>query len=81
MEILTAGEAAKILKVSKSKVYSMLRNGELPCVRMGKCVRVRKCDIERLITAEWLQKSSCAHCERKSLKSTKKAEKGGENWN
>lgn len=52
MEILTAGEAAKILKVSKSKLYSMLRNGELPCIKMGKCVRVRRSDIDRLIAAE-----------------------------
>lgn len=33
-------EAAEILGLGRSKIYDLLRSGELPCVRIGKCVRI-----------------------------------------
>jgi excisionase family DNA binding protein len=33
--ILTAGEVAKILRISKSKVYRMMQLGEIPSVKFG----------------------------------------------
>ena len=44
-KLLKAAEAAEILKVSKEKVYTLMRRGELPCVRIGTLVRVRYADL------------------------------------
>jgi excisionase family DNA binding protein len=38
--LLRADEAAKLLQLSRSKVYAMLQTGELPCVRIGRSVRI-----------------------------------------
>jgi excisionase family DNA binding protein len=40
--LLTGDEVAAILKVSRSFAYSMMRNGEIPVVRLGRSVRVEK---------------------------------------
>ncbi len=47
--LLTAGEVAKILKISKSKAYRMIKIKEIPSVTMGKTVRVRPRDLEKFI--------------------------------
>lgn len=47
--ILTAGEAAELLKVSRSKVYNMLRRGELKSVKIGRARRIPMTEIQRLI--------------------------------
>ena len=54
--LLTAGDVAKILKISKVQVYKMAQNGVLPCYRLKthgspkKCsVRFRIDDIEHFI--------------------------------
>jgi excisionase family DNA binding protein len=60
IEILTAGEVAEWLKISKAKVYEMtnlrtrtgdLRKHPLPAVRFDGVVRFRKSDVEA-----WLEK-------------------------
>ncbi len=38
--LLKAEDAARLLKLSRSKVYGMLQRGELPCVKIGRSVRV-----------------------------------------
>ena len=62
MEILTVGEVAALLKVSKRHVYELtkqrtktgdLREHPHPCIRLGKSVRFSKTAIE-----EWIQRSS-----------------------
>jgi excisionase family DNA binding protein len=40
--IPTAGEVAKILRISKSKVYRMIQQGEIPSVKFGRTSRVRQ---------------------------------------
>ena len=47
--LLTANEIASRLHISKSKVYRMMRNGEIPTVRIGKTERVRAQDLEVFI--------------------------------
>jgi putative molybdopterin biosynthesis protein len=47
--LLTAEEVANVLRVSRSKVYSMMRLKEIPTVTIGKNVRVCKCDLEDFI--------------------------------
>lgn len=41
-ELLRAEEVAEVLGIGRSKVFEMLRTGELPVVRMGRAVRVPK---------------------------------------
>jgi excisionase family DNA binding protein len=40
--LLTIEEAARYLRLSRAKVYSMAARGELPAVKMGRSVRVRR---------------------------------------
>jgi len=47
--LLTAGEMADILHVSKVTAYNLMRWGEIPSVRMGRLVRVRVGDLEKYI--------------------------------
>jgi excisionase family DNA binding protein len=49
LELLTAEEAAVLLKVAPSTVYRMMRSVEIPCVKFGRCVRIRPGDLQRFI--------------------------------
>lgn len=40
--LLTVPEAASFLRISRSKLYLLMKNGELPFVRLGGCRRVPK---------------------------------------
>lgn len=52
--LLTAREVAQYLKLSKSKVYYLIAQKEIPHVRIGKRnVRIRQTDLQ-----VWLEKSS-----------------------
>ena len=49
-EWLTALAAAKILKVSKANVYSLMKRNEIPTVKIGeRIVRVRREDLDEFI--------------------------------
>ncbi len=50
--LLTVGEAARFLKVSRSLVYVMLRSGDIPSVRFRRVLRVSARDLR-----EYMQKS------------------------
>lgn len=47
--ILTAVEAAEILKVKKNTVYDMIKRGDLPATKLGKQLRIRQADLEEYI--------------------------------
>ncbi len=49
LQLLTADEAAAILKLGLSTVTKMARCGELRCVRFGRSVRFRRGDLEAII--------------------------------
>lgn len=53
--LLTAPAAAKLLAVRTSWVYDAARSGELPCVRVGKHVRLLRSDLERWVAEQRLQ--------------------------
>lgn len=53
--LMTIPEAAQFLRLSRAQVYAMAQRGELPCVRLGRSVRVRR---DRL--ADWLDRKSAA---------------------
>jgi len=47
--VLTAAQAALLLGLAKSRVYEMLRCGDLPAVRYGRLVRVRAAAVQSYI--------------------------------
>lgn len=48
-EILTPEEICKILKIKMSKFRSSVFQGQLPVIRLGRLVRIRRCDLEKWI--------------------------------
>lgn len=42
MELMTLGEVAKVLKVTKPTLYKLNRRGEFPFVKIGRLTRVEK---------------------------------------
>jgi len=48
-KLLKPSDIAERLNVSIPQVYAMIRNGDLPVVRIGRCVRVREIDVDNYI--------------------------------
>ena len=48
--IMTVPQVAEYLQISKSKIYLMIKRGEIPYIRIGKNVRVLESDL-----VEWLE--------------------------
>lgn len=49
MELLTVKEVATLLRLSDSKVYSMVSRGQLKGHRFGRSVRIEKVSVEQLL--------------------------------
>ena len=49
--LLTGPEAASLLNIGKSTIYSMAARGEIACLRLGRTVRFRRCDLDAFIAA------------------------------
>ena len=49
-KLLDAKQVASVLGVSKATTYELIRRGQLPCVRVGKGIRIHPDNLER-----WLQ--------------------------
>jgi excisionase family DNA binding protein len=47
--LLKSDEVAKILQVSRSFAYLLMKRGDIPTVRIGSAVRVRPEDLQRYI--------------------------------
>ena len=47
--LLTVAEVANAMRVSNMTVYRLIKNGELPAVRVGKNYRLRETDLERFL--------------------------------
>ena len=45
--VLTAGETAKILRLSKTTVYDQIRQGSIPSIRMGKRILIPRVALMR----------------------------------
>jgi excisionase family DNA binding protein len=50
--IMTVGEIAKYLKISRSKAYAMVQRREIPHIRIGKNVRIRVTDLLNWLEAQ-----------------------------
>ena len=48
-KLLKANEVAQALGISKSFAYQLIRQGEIPSLRMGKAVRIRPSDLEAYV--------------------------------
>ena len=64
-EVLTTADVAKILRLSVKTVGEMIRNGELPAMRVGGVWRVRRESLE-----EWMSKREQSHISRNNANSS-----------
>lgn len=39
-KLLTVKEITAILSISRTKVYALIKSGELPFIRIGRCIRI-----------------------------------------
>lgn len=47
--LLKPTEVAEALRIGRSLVYGMLASGELPSIRVGRCIRVQRASLEKWI--------------------------------
>ena len=51
LRLLTASDLAKLWKMDASTVYRIMQSGEIPIVKMGRCIRVTPEDARAYISA------------------------------
>ena len=51
-ELLKPAEVGEKLRIGRSKVYGMLASGELPSIRVGRCLRVPNAWLETWINEQ-----------------------------
>lgn len=54
--LLTPIEVTQILGIGRSKVYELLACGELPSIRIGRCIRVPKSSLD-----DWIKDRITGH--------------------
>jgi excisionase family DNA binding protein len=47
--LLTPSEAAAVLKIGRSKLYELMARGAINSVKLGRCRRFRRSDLDRFI--------------------------------
>lgn len=50
--LLTVPEAAAMLNIKRSLAWKLIGNGDIPCVRLGRAVRVPKAALLRLVAIQ-----------------------------
>ena len=50
-QLLTVREVADTMRVSTMTVYRLIRDGELPAIRVGKHFRLRVVDVDRFLSS------------------------------
>jgi|LSQX01.1.fsa_nt_gb excisionase family DNA binding protein len=58
VQLLRPKEVMKKLSISRSKVYQMIRDGELPAIRIGGCVRVPEEALESMLRQQLIEQLS-----------------------
>jgi excisionase family DNA binding protein len=48
--LLTVAEVAATMRVSNMTVYRLIKNGDLPAIRVGKNYRIRESDMDRYLS-------------------------------
>ncbi len=49
MELLTTQEALELLKIDRKTLYKLLKNGDLPAIKLGSQWRIPVEEIEKLV--------------------------------
>jgi len=49
-DLITVPEMAKLLKISRSKAYSLIKQVDFPIIRIGKCIRVSRNSLEQWLS-------------------------------
>ncbi len=44
--LLTILDMAKLLKISRSKAYSLIKSSTFPIIRIGKCIRISEKELK-----------------------------------
>jgi excisionase family DNA binding protein len=57
-ELLTVEQVAEVLKVGRTKVYELMDRGDLPSLKIDRCRRVLRSDLNTLIAS---LRSEAAH--------------------
>ena len=52
---LTVNEVADQLRISTMTVYRLIKNGDLPAVRIGKSYRLREDDVDAYLAKQYTQ--------------------------
>lgn len=52
--LMTIPEAAAVLNITANHMYRLIRAGSVPCVHIGRYVRLRPADVERALENGWL---------------------------
>jgi excisionase family DNA binding protein len=55
VRFLTVSEVAIALRVSNMTVYRLVSSGELPAVRVGRCVRLAADDVEAYLSGRLIK--------------------------
>jgi excisionase family DNA binding protein len=48
-DVLTVGEAAKLLRIGRNALYNAIGRGEVPHVRVGKSIRLSRAALMRFL--------------------------------
>jgi excisionase family DNA binding protein len=51
-ELLRADDAARVLAVSRTKIWDLIWSHQIPTVRIGRMVRIKRSDLEEWIEAQ-----------------------------
>jgi excisionase family DNA binding protein len=52
---VTVNEVAQLLRVSKMTVYRLIKQGDLPAVRIGRGFRIREEDVHRYLDSRYTE--------------------------
>lgn len=52
---MTVNEVAQLMRVSKMTIYRLVRQGDLPAVRIGRGYRLREEDIHRYLDSRYTE--------------------------
>ena len=47
--LITVLEMANILKISRSKAYSIIKQKDFPLIKIGKCIRIKKDELFKFL--------------------------------
>jgi len=65
-EWLKVAEVARVLRIARSRAYELVGSGEIPSVRIGRSVRVRREELDRSLE-EQRQPNARWRCSKRSM--------------